>query len=63
MEILKCDRCKKLLKPKGKDKLIEKISGSIRITNPNEWISFDLCKNCAPKLVKFIKKYLQKHER
>ena len=62
MEIIKCDRCKKILKPKGKDKLIEKTTGTIRVSNPLEWISFDLCKDCAPKLIKFVKQYLKKDE-
>ena len=60
MEIIKCDRYKKILKPKRKEKSTEKTSGTIMVNNPHEWISFDLCKNCAPKLVKSVKRYLQK---
>jgi len=59
MEIIKCDKCKKILRPKGKDKLVEKTSGMVRTTNSHEWLSFDLCEKCTPKLIKFIKKYLK----
>ena len=62
MEIIKCDRCKKIIKAKGKDKLMEKTSGNIRTSNPFEWINFDLCKKCSVELLRFIKKYLKKHE-
>ena len=59
MEIIKCDKCKEILKAKGKNKLVKKTSGMIRTNNLHEWLSFDLCEKCSPKLIKFIKKYLK----
>ncbi|KPJ54894.1 hypothetical protein AMJ47_02365 [Parcubacteria bacterium DG_72] len=59
MEIIKCDKCKKLLKPKGKDKTIRKASGTIRVSGSYEWLSFDLCEKCSLKLIKFVKNYLK----
>jgi len=58
MEIIKCDKCKKIIRPRKADKTIKKVSGSIRDINPAEWISFDLCEKCSKPLIKFIKNYL-----
>ncbi|PIP23417.1 MAG: hypothetical protein COX90_00230 [Candidatus Nealsonbacteria bacterium CG_4_10_14_0_2_um_filter_38_17] len=60
MEIVKCDKCKKVKKPQ-KGKLSSEtgwISGSVRGGSPWEIISFDLCENCSRKLTKFVKSYL-----
>jgi len=62
MKIVKCNKCKKVRKPpKGKSSSeSEWISGSVLGGNPWEMISFDLCKKCSKKLIKFIKNYLSK---
>ena len=60
MEIIKCDKCKKILKTEKNEKIPKKISGTIRSYDIQEWINFDLCEKCAQSLVKFIKNYLNK---
>jgi len=57
MEIIKCDKCKKLIKSRKK-KTLKKVSGTIRGPEIQDWISFDLCEKCSKNLIKFIKKYL-----
>jgi len=62
MEIIKCDKCKKV-KRLGKGKSFSEggwTSGNIRGGDPKNWISFDLCENCSKKLIKFIKSYFPK---
>lgn len=63
MEIIKCDKCKKIRKSqKGKSFSESRwISGNIRGGNPWKMISFDLCEKCSEKLIKFIKDYLPKN--
>lgn len=62
MEIIKCDKCKKVKKPPKRNSLSESgwVSGNIRGGNPWRAISFDLCEKCSEKLIKFIKNYLPK---
>jgi hypothetical protein len=62
MEIIKCDKCKKIKKSEqGKSSFRSKwTSGNVRGGNPWEMISFDLCEKCSQGIVKFIKTYLRK---
>jgi len=60
MEIIKCDKCKRIVRPKRTNEIGKGVSGTIRSSNPAEWISFDLCEKCSKPLVKFIKNYLHK---
>jgi len=60
MEIIRCDKCKKIRKEKSLSES-KWISGHIRGGNPYFWISFDLCEKCSKKLIKFIKNYLSKN--
>jgi len=60
MEIIKCDKCNKVIKIGKNEKIPKKISGTIRSHNLQEWINFDLCEKCAQPLVKSIKNYLNK---
>jgi len=57
MEIIKCDKCKKVKKKSLSEN--KWISGNIRGGNPYFWISFDLCEKCSEKLIRFVKYYLK----
>ena len=62
MEIIKCDKCKKIKRQRKGKSFSESgwTSGNIRGGNPWETISFDLCEKCSRNLIKFVKKYLSK---
>lgn len=62
MEIIKCDKCKKIKRQRKEKSFSESgwTSGNIRGGNPWETISFDLCEKCSRNLIKSVKKYLSK---
>jgi len=62
METIKCDKCKKVKRPREGKSFSESgwVSGNVRGGNPWEMVSFDLCEKCSKKPIKFIKSYLSK---
>jgi len=62
MNIIKCDKCKRIKKENYPSLSSKSKWVRVSIWGKGEWFDSDLCGKCGEDVVRYIKKYLKVHE-